>query len=90
MYVQPLKFAYSEFRLGLNPLDKISMPSVCTFSTAFKFGYNSFTEALYGLRLVSQIVHTVELVALLEHFTITNRGRNPVYTNGPSVEPLPV
>ena len=75
--------------LTLNPLDKKSIVSPAPdVSSAFDpFALKELTEALYGLRDVSCILHW--LVAF-EFFHIINLGLNPVYANGPSLEPLPV
>ena len=52
-----------------------------------KFGNKELVEALYKSLAVSLIN---QLPAALDILNITHFGLNPVYTNGPSVEPFPV
>ena len=86
MYVPPLAFISEFVCLALKPFDKISIYDVEP-SELELFGTRATLPALYPSLAVSRTNHAS---ATSVRLTITHLGLNPVYTNGPSVEPLPV
>ena len=87
MYVPPLAFDSDELILNLKPFESMSKPPDAVVSavldSANKYNWLKLYEAL---DVSSKHHEPVESVRLY----ITNRGLNPQYTNGPSVDPLPV
>ena len=85
MYVPPLALTMVAER-HLNPLDKSSI-EVADASASDVFASSVFVTTLYVSLLVSQMYQSEVLSVRL---IIKKAGLNPVNTNGPSAEPLPV
>lgn len=74
--------------LNLKPLERISK-NISVPSAFERFGASHAVGTLYGLLAVSN-TNQLSDEPLSVRLIITYRGLNPVYTNGPSVDPLPV
>jgi hypothetical protein len=88
MYVSPDVLVFPPAPRGLNPLDnKSRLLLVVVASAALEFG-NKCKSASLNVFLFES--NKFQFDEPLEHFVITKDGLNPVYTNGPSVDPFPV
>ena len=86
IYVLPEAFVPPDVLRSLNPFDKLS-GFVVAVSAADELGLRTKFIGLYGERAVSYINQSSTSLDLLIKI---NLGLKFVYTNGPSVEPLPV
>ena len=87
MYVPLLVLTSLAVARILNPLDVKSI-HVCVVSSAEeRFGQSLALTTLYGAMEESL---TLQFSIALEDLIKTHLGLKPVYTKGPSVDPLPV
>jgi hypothetical protein len=88
MYVPPDAFVALSDVLNLKPFDKKSMYAAELDASATDKSGTSLKDAWLYVSLA--VSNKYQFPAESERFHNTQRGLNPVYTNVPSLDPLPV